>query len=146
MAAFYAARLQPLMPVVYPCSESVEASVIFAGANVSVELSVGGAACWVCSFHVFSALKQNLPAVKHFKGVSARKVWGKPGRIASLSSSTAFNYISVSLQALRQHIRDAYEARWKAEKHFDEESILEELPPSLRTEASICLEHYTLKH
>ncbi|KAK9819773.1 hypothetical protein WJX72_002193 [[Myrmecia] bisecta] len=40
-------------------------------------------------------------------------------------------------QELRQRIRDSYEARWKAEKHFDEEEILEELPGSLRTE--VCL-------
>ncbi|KAK9836780.1 hypothetical protein WJX74_007908 [Apatococcus lobatus] len=40
-------------------------------------------------------------------------------------------------QDLRQRIRDSYEARWKAEKHFNEEEILEELPSSLRTE--VCL-------
>lgn len=39
------------------------------------------------------------------------------------------------LQGLRQRIRDSYEARWKAEKHFDEEEIMQELPNSLRTEA-----------
>ena len=39
------------------------------------------------------------------------------------------------LQGLRQRIRDSYEARWKAEKHFDEEEIMHELPNSLRTEA-----------
>ena len=39
------------------------------------------------------------------------------------------------MQDLRQRIRDSYEARWKAEKHFNEEEILEELPSSLRTEA-----------
>lgn len=38
------------------------------------------------------------------------------------------------MQDLRQRIRDSYEARWKAEKHFNEEEILEELPSSLRTE------------
>ena len=38
------------------------------------------------------------------------------------------------LQALRERIRDAYEARWKAEKHFNEEGILQELPTSLRIE------------
>ena len=38
-------------------------------------------------------------------------------------------------QGLRQRIRDSYEARWRAEKHFDEEEIMEELPNSLRTEA-----------
>ncbi|CAL5223621.1 g6162 [Coccomyxa viridis] len=47
-------------------------------------------------------------------------------------------------QGLRQRIRDSYEARWKAEKHFDEEEIMHELPNSLRTEArpscaSVCL-------
>ncbi|KAK9863077.1 hypothetical protein WJX84_002556 [Apatococcus fuscideae] len=40
-------------------------------------------------------------------------------------------------QDLRQRIRDSYEARWKAEKHFNEEEILEELPSSLRTE--VCM-------
>ncbi|CAK0741204.1 hypothetical protein CVIRNUC_001307 [Coccomyxa viridis] len=40
-------------------------------------------------------------------------------------------------QGLRQRIRDSYEARWKAEKHFDEEEIMQELPNSLRTE--VCL-------
>ena len=40
----------------------------------------------------------------------------------------------VCIQDLRQRIRDSYEARWKAEKHFNEEEILEELPSSLRTE------------
>lgn len=40
------------------------------------------------------------------------------------------------MQGLRQRIRDSYEARWKAEKHFDEEEIMQELPNSLRTEAS----------
>ena len=39
------------------------------------------------------------------------------------------------VQGLRQRIRDSYEARWKAEKHFDEEEIMQELPNSLRTEA-----------
>ena len=39
------------------------------------------------------------------------------------------------MQGLRQRIRDSYEARWKAEKHFDEEEIMHELPNSLRTEA-----------
>jgi hypothetical protein len=38
------------------------------------------------------------------------------------------------MQALRQRIRDAYEAKWKAEKHFNEEAILQELPTSLRIE------------
>ena len=38
-------------------------------------------------------------------------------------------------QGLRQRIRDSYEARWKAEKHFDEEEIMQELPNSLCTEA-----------
>jgi hypothetical protein len=38
-------------------------------------------------------------------------------------------------QRLRQRIRDSYEARWRAEKHFDEEEIMQELPSSLRTEA-----------
>lgn len=38
------------------------------------------------------------------------------------------------LQGLRQRIRDSYEARWKAEKHFDEDEIMQELPNSLRTE------------
>ena len=42
--------------------------------------------------------------------------------------------VKIWLQELRQRIRDTYEARWKAEKHFDEESILEELPGSLRIE------------
>ena len=37
-------------------------------------------------------------------------------------------------QLLRQRIRDTYEARWKAEMHFDEEAILDELPGSLRIE------------
>lgn len=36
-------------------------------------------------------------------------------------------------KGLRQRIRDSYEARWKAEKHFDEEEIMQELPNSLRT-------------
>ncbi|BDA48837.1 Potassium/sodium hyperpolarization-activated cyclic nucleotide-gated channel [Coccomyxa sp. Obi] len=40
-------------------------------------------------------------------------------------------------QGLRQRIRDSYEARWKAEKHFDEDEIMQELPNSLRTE--VCL-------
>ena len=31
-------------------------------------------------------------------------------------------------------IRDAYEARWKAEKHFNEEAILQELPTALKIE------------
>ena len=43
------------------------------------------------------------------------------------------------LQGLRQRIRDSYEARWKAEKHFDEEEIMQELPNSLRTEACLLL-------
>lgn len=42
-----------------------------------------------------------------------------------------------SSQGLRQRIRDSYEARWKAEKHFDEEEIMQELPNSLRTEARL---------
>jgi hypothetical protein len=42
-----------------------------------------------------------------------------------------------SFQGLRQRIRDSYEARWKAEKHFDEEEIMQELPNSLRTEARL---------
>jgi len=40
------------------------------------------------------------------------------------------------LQELRQRIRDSYEARWKAEKHFDEDQILNEMPGSLRIEVS----------
>ena len=39
-----------------------------------------------------------------------------------------------SPQGLRQRIRHSYEARWRAEKHFDEEEIMQELPNSLRTE------------
>ena len=39
-------------------------------------------------------------------------------------------------QALRERIRDAYEARWKAEKHFNEEAILSELPTALRIEVA----------
>ena len=39
-------------------------------------------------------------------------------------------------QELRQRIRDSYEARWKAEKHFDEDQILNEMPGSLRIEVS----------
>lgn len=52
------------------------------------------------------------------------------------------------LQELRQRIRDSYEARWKAEKHFDEDQILNEMPGSLRIEVTalpsfgIC-NHYT---
>ena len=38
------------------------------------------------------------------------------------------------MQELRQRIRDSYEARWKAEKHFDEDQILNEMPGSLRIE------------
>ena len=38
------------------------------------------------------------------------------------------------MQELRQRIRDTYEARWKAEKHFNEEEILQELPGALRTQ------------
>ena len=38
------------------------------------------------------------------------------------------------MQGLRQRIRHSYEARWRAEKHFDEEEIMQELPNSLRTE------------
>ena len=45
------------------------------------------------------------------------------------SASTPF-----LLQELRQRIRDSYEARWKAEKHFDEDQILNEMPGSLRIE------------
>lgn len=48
------------------------------------------------------------------------------------------------MQGLRQRIRDSYEARWKAEKHFDEEEIMQELPNSLRTEVGFllgCLAH-----
>ncbi|DBB03995.1 TPA: SCF ubiquitin ligase complex subunit [Trebouxia sp. C0004] len=41
------------------------------------------------------------------------------------------------LQELRQRIRDSYEARWKAEKHFDEDLILNEMPGSLRIE--VCM-------
>lgn len=41
-----------------------------------------------------------------------------------------------ALQELRQRIRDSYEARWKAEKHFDEDQILNEMPGSLRIEVS----------
>ena len=41
-------------------------------------------------------------------------------------------------KGLRQRIRDSYEARWKAEKHFDEEEIMQELPNSLRTEVGGC--------
>ena len=37
---------------------------------------------------------------------------------------------------MRQRIRDSYEARWKAEKHFDEDQILNEMPGSLRIEVS----------
>ncbi|KAL3154475.1 hypothetical protein ABBQ32_013941 [Trebouxia sp. C0010 RCD-2024] len=40
-------------------------------------------------------------------------------------------------QELRQRIRDSYEARWKAEKHFDEDQILNEMPGSLRIE--VCM-------
>ena len=40
------------------------------------------------------------------------------------------------MQELRQRIRDSYEARWKAEKHFDEDQILNEMPGSLRIEVS----------
>ncbi|KAK9806501.1 hypothetical protein WJX73_004260 [Symbiochloris irregularis] len=40
-------------------------------------------------------------------------------------------------QDMRRRIRDTYEARWKAEKHFDEEEILEELPGSLRVQ--VCM-------
>lgn len=40
------------------------------------------------------------------------------------------------LQELRQRIRDSYEARWKAEKHFDEDQILNEMPGSLRIEVT----------
>ena len=46
------------------------------------------------------------------------------------------------LQELRQRIRDSYEARWKAEKHFDEDQILNEMPGSLRIE--VCLLHPVL--
>lgn len=42
-----------------------------------------------------------------------------------------------SVQELRQRIRDSYEARWKAEKHFDEDQILNEMPGSLRIEVSV---------
>ena len=42
--------------------------------------------------------------------------------------------MSCSTQGLRQRIRHSYEARWRAEKHFDEEEIMQELPNSLRTE------------
>ena len=42
------------------------------------------------------------------------------------------------MQELRQRIRDSYEARWKAEKHFDEDQILNEMPGSLRIEVSHC--------
>lgn len=41
------------------------------------------------------------------------------------------------LQELRQRIRDSYEARWKAEKHFDEDQILNEMPGSLRIEVTM---------
>ena len=41
------------------------------------------------------------------------------------------------VQALRTRIRDAYEARWKAEKHFNEEAILQELPTALRIEVGL---------
>ena len=41
------------------------------------------------------------------------------------------------LQELRQRIRDSYEARWKAEKHFDEDQILNEMPGSLRIEVRV---------
>ena len=41
------------------------------------------------------------------------------------------------MQMLRERIRDAYEARWKAEKHFNEEAILQELPTSLRIEVEL---------
>ena len=40
------------------------------------------------------------------------------------------------VQELRQRIRNTYEARWKAEKHFNEEEILQELPGALRIQAS----------
>eukprot|EP00884_Botryococcus_braunii_P013800 jgi/Botrbrau1/22420/Bobra.0091s0023.2 len=42
-------------------------------------------------------------------------------------------------QELRQRIKESYEARWKAEKHFNEEELLQELPASLRTEVSMHL-------
>jgi len=38
---------------------------------------------------------------------------------------------------LRQRIRDNYEFRWKNQKAFDEQEILQELPVSLRTEVAI---------
>ena len=41
------------------------------------------------------------------------------------------------VQELRQRIRSTYEARWKAEKHFDEEEILQELPGALRTQVQL---------
>jgi len=47
------------------------------------------------------------------------------------------------VQELRQRIRDAYEARWKAEKHFNEEAILQELPTSLRIEVGTYISPYT---
>ena len=61
----------------------------------------------------------------------------------SLSTSRLPNAWSSDLswacaQGLRQRIRDSYEARWKAEKHFDEEEIMQELPNSLRTEVGCC--------
>ena len=46
------------------------------------------------------------------------------------------NCVGSCLQELRQRIRDSYEARWKAEKHFDEDQILNEMPGSLRIEVS----------
>ena len=49
---------------------------------------------------------------------------------------TFFDAFGTILQELRQRIRDSYEARWKAEKHFDEDQILNEMPGSLRIEVS----------
>ena len=55
----------------------------------------------------------------------------------SLQNLAACVSCSCWLQELRQRIRDSYEARWKAEKHFDEDQILNEMPGSLRIE--VCL-------
>ncbi len=63
---------------------------------------------------------------------------------------TFFDVFGAILQELRQRIRDSYEARWKAEKHFDEDQILNEMPGSLRIEVSrACLLtafHHDINH